>query len=171
LFVVLADHCAGSAGKENLPINKYHIPLWIYSPAHIKPQIITTRSSQIDVAPTLLGLLNMDYNSWFFGQDILKPSEKKMALMGNYQYLGLYQNTTLSILKPKKQTEQYTGQMDIRTKQLKQNRNKTDTALLDKTISYYQTAAYILKNRLNAWSLWMALNEKKNLQKKGVSMR
>lgn len=155
VFVILADHCAGSAGRENLPINKYHIPLWIYSPGHIKAQMIANRSGQIDVAPTVLGLLNMDYDSWFFGRDILKANKNnEMALIGNYQYLGLYQNKTLSILKPKKLIEQYDrrsinndskGQIIYRT-------NDPDTRLLEKTITYYQSAAYLLKNRMNSWS-------------------
>ncbi|MCU7953637.1 MAG: LTA synthase family protein [gamma proteobacterium symbiont of Bathyaustriella thionipta] len=152
LFVVLADHCAGSAGRENLPIKKYHIPLWIYSPEHIKPQIIATRSGQIDVAPTLLGLLNMDYNSWFFGQDILKPNNNGMALIGNYQYLGLYQNTTLSILKPKKQTGQYLRTANQLSAEINQNLEVQNLELLEKTMAYYQSSAYALKNRLNSWS-------------------
>ncbi|MCU7940259.1 MAG: LTA synthase family protein [gamma proteobacterium symbiont of Bathyaustriella thionipta] len=152
LFVVLADHCAGSAGREKLPIKKYHIPLWIYSPEHIKPQIIATRSGQIDVAPTLLGLLNMDYNSWFFGQDILKPNNNGMALIGNYQYLGLYQNTTLSILKPKKQTGQYLRTANQLSAEINQNLEVQNLELLEKTMAYYQSSAYALKNRLNSWS-------------------
>ena len=165
VFVILADHCAGSAGKENLPINKYHIPLWIYSPEHIKAQIISTRSSQIDVAPTILGLLNMDYNSWFFGQDILKTHKNKIALIGNYQYLGLYQDKTLSILKPKKETEQHNKLKNELINERNQDSDIIDNHLLDKTISYYQTAAYILKNKLNSWSL----NHKEVLQKNAVS--
>ncbi len=152
VFVVLADHCAGSAGRENLPVNKYHIPLWIYSPEHIKPQIITRRSGQIDVAPTLLGLLNMDYDSWFYGRDVLKQTtQENIALIANYQYLGLYQDQILSILKPKKQTEQY-----IRVNKPSgisiQHLETPDTDKLEKTIAYYQSAAYILKNELNSWS-------------------
>ncbi len=153
LFVILADHCAGSAGREDLPIIKYHIPLWIYSPENIKPEIIATRSGQIDVAPTILGLLNMDYNSWFFGQDILKENKKNgLSLIGNYQYLGLYQDNTLSILKPKKEIEQYNKAKNELMPVIKHDRDEIDTALLDKTISYYQGAAFILKNKLNSWS-------------------
>lgn len=154
VFVILADHCSSSAGRENLPINKYHIPLWIYSPEHIKPQVISNRSGQIDIAPTVLGLLNMDYNSWFFGKDILKPNNKsEMALIGNYQYLGLYQDTTLSILKPKKNSEQQENQPAPSLVRVKFDKDISNSKLLDKTIAYYQSAAFILKHRLNTWSL------------------
>ncbi|MGY8831832.1 MAG: LTA synthase family protein, partial [Pseudomonadales bacterium] len=55
LFVFVADHTAGSAGKEDLPVANYHIPLFIYAPEHIEPREFTDVVSQIDLAPTLLG--------------------------------------------------------------------------------------------------------------------
>ena len=30
IFIIVADHCASSAGKTQLPVNKYHIPMLIY---------------------------------------------------------------------------------------------------------------------------------------------
>ena len=32
IFVIIADHCAGSAGRSSLPVHRYHIPLFIYAP-------------------------------------------------------------------------------------------------------------------------------------------
>lgn len=37
LFVFVADHTAGSAGMEDLPVSNYQIPLWIYAPKLIAP--------------------------------------------------------------------------------------------------------------------------------------
>jgi phosphoglycerol transferase MdoB-like AlkP superfamily enzyme len=34
VFVILADQCASSAGRMALPLERYHIPMWIYSPRH-----------------------------------------------------------------------------------------------------------------------------------------
>ena len=65
IFVMVADHCAGSARKTDLPVDKYHIPLFIYAPKHVPVVENTTLSSQIGVAPTLLGLLNLRYESQF----------------------------------------------------------------------------------------------------------
>ncbi len=46
---------------------------------------------QIDLAPTLLGLLQVDYTSTFFGRDLLSgPPWPGRAVIGNYQHLGLY---------------------------------------------------------------------------------
>lgn len=99
IFVITADHCASSAGKTDLPINKYHIPLLIYAPKLLKPQVIDSLASQIDIAPTVLGLLNFSYNSKFFGQDVLR-SPPNRAFISTYQLLGLMKNDHLVILSP-----------------------------------------------------------------------
>ena len=89
LFVVVADHTAGSAGKTALPVERYHIPLLIYGPGLVDARQVDTLASQIDVAPTLLALLNMDYGSSFFGRNILAmAAEDGRALIANYQELG-----------------------------------------------------------------------------------
>jgi hypothetical protein len=44
-FVIVADHCASSAGKTELPVDKYRIPAMIYS-----PDLFTTALYQADVA-------------------------------------------------------------------------------------------------------------------------
>jgi hypothetical protein len=43
-----------SAGKTELPVDKYRIPAMIYSPGFIQPQRYTKLMSQIDIMPTLL---------------------------------------------------------------------------------------------------------------------
>ena len=42
----------------DLPLDRFHIPLLMYAPKHIAPARIDTIASQIDVAPTVLALLN-----------------------------------------------------------------------------------------------------------------
>jgi len=149
LFVVVADHYAGSAGMVDLPLREYSIPLFIYSPAHVSPGRVTTLSSQIDVAPTLLAMLNMDYRSAFFGRNILtmKPAQER-ALIGNYQRLGLYADGVLSILKPKREMAR---QLDPRQRRPKIIDLSEPDAAMKRDIAYYQGASYIYKHRLNAW--------------------
>ena len=149
LFVFVADHQAGSAGKTTLPLERYHIPLWIYAPAHIKAQVNNTLASQVDVAPTLLGLLNMSYRSCFFGRDILK-SPARRALIANYQYLGLYDGKEMAILEPQKVAR--LQKFDNGVQSNEESALRADS-FLKRDISYYQGAAYVYRHRLNAWSL------------------
>ncbi len=141
LFVFVADHTSRAAGKASLQVQRYHIPMWIYAPKLVKPGIIDTLSSQIDIAPTILALLNMDYHSWFFGQDILSmhPADTR-ALIGTYQKLGLYKNGVLTYLAPVKQTVQ----RDERT-----GKSIHDKQLIDETIAFYQGADRIYRCGLN----------------------
>ena len=38
VFVIVADHCSSSAGKTELPMDKYRIPAMIYAPEFVAPQ-------------------------------------------------------------------------------------------------------------------------------------
>ena len=72
VFVIVADHGARVYGREDIPVATYEIPLLVYSPKHVKPAKVDTLTSQIDVAPTVLGLLGFSYDSTFFGRDVLR---------------------------------------------------------------------------------------------------
>ncbi|MUP39682.1 LTA synthase family protein [Labilibaculum euxinus] len=136
IFVIVADHCASSAGKTSLPVNKYHIPLIIYAPNIIQPSENNTLSSQIDFAPTILGLLNMDYTSKFFGKDILLEKPNR-ALIGTYQKIGLLQNDQLIVQLPVKRTESFKISGE------EQDAEQINPAELKDAITYYQTASYL----------------------------
>ncbi len=155
VFVILADHCASSAGKTELPLDKYRIPAMIYSPGFIQPQKYTNVMSQIDIMPTLFGLLHFNYQSKFYGQDVLKPDYKPRALIATYQDLGLIKDNILTIISPKQAVKQF--QLTLKTDQklalefqiyYDQVPLKTErTDLVNETISYYQTASDILKKK------------------------
>lgn len=149
VFIILADHQAGSAGKRELPVERYHIPLWIYAPQQVKAEINSSLSSQIDLAPTLLGLLNMSYRSCFFGKDILETPPQR-ALIANYQNLGLFDGTQMAILKPRKLISLQQGLVSDR---VKVSQGQINDPLVQRDISYYQGAAYVYRNRVNAWSM------------------
>jgi phosphoglycerol transferase MdoB-like AlkP superfamily enzyme len=154
VFVIVADHCASSAGKTELPMDKYRIPAFIYSP-NGKPEKFNKLMSQIDIMPTLFGLLHFDYQSKFFGQDVFKPDYKPRAFIATYQDLGLIKDNVLTILSPKQQVKQFqlklvptTGiapeyQIHYDEKCMKTER----TDLINETISFYQTASAMLKEK------------------------
>jgi phosphoglycerol transferase MdoB-like AlkP superfamily enzyme len=145
VFVIVADHCGGSAGGVELPVDKYHIPFFVYAPKYIKPQSNDTLSSQIDVAPTLLSLLNFSYESWFFGHDILAmKKENGRALIANYQKLGLFKENKLAFLSVQQQVDVV---LDPLGKHLAV-KPETQAALVQETMAYYQSADTIWEHRL-----------------------
>jgi phosphoglycerol transferase MdoB-like AlkP superfamily enzyme len=146
IFVIVADHCAGSARKLALPVKNYEIPLVIYAPSHIKPLVVDRMMSQIDVAPTVLGLLNMKYTSAFIGKNILTSDPwTDRAFVSTYQLLGYIQDDKLLVLGPQKVTEYYSFvRKDGATTVIKPQ----DDLLLD-ALGYIQGTNSIYKKRLN----------------------
>ena len=148
LFVFVADHNGGSAGKTALPLYRYRIPLIVYAPKLIKPQEVKKLSSQIDLAPTLFALMKWSYKSKFYGKDILSDDFKQRALIGNYQKLGLYQNGNITMLLPNKTVKAY------KVEELKLDSNKYKEIEptqqdIDDTIGYYQSASYFYEHHLD----------------------
>lgn len=146
IFVIVADHCAGSARKLALPIKNYEIPLVIYAPEILKAQKIDRMISQIDIAPTLLGLLQMKYESRFFGRDVFNEnSGPERAFIATYQKLGYIEDDKLLVLSPRKKSEFY---------RFIRNDGKTtvtpiDEQLLQNGLAWYQGSATVYKERLN----------------------
>ncbi|SEJ61999.1 Phosphoglycerol transferase MdoB [Dyadobacter sp. SG02] len=143
LFVIVADHCASSAGKTDLPVNRYKIPLLIYAPGFIPPGIMPRLMSQIDIGPTVLGLLNFSYRSQFFGYDIfqLEPGRER-AFVSTYQSLGYIKHDSLVILKPQRIASTFIPDFkDGSARQTSQNRS-----LVNEAISWYQAASFQFRN-------------------------
>ncbi|MBJ2124232.1 LTA synthase family protein [Flavobacterium sp. IB48] len=154
VFVIVADHCASSAGKTELPLDKYRIPALIYTPG-AKPEKFNKLMSQIDVMPTLFGLLNFDYHSKFFGCDVLKTDYQPRAFIATYQDLGLIKDNVLTILSPKQQIQQFQLKLNEKTGispefQIYYDEiplKSKNQSLIEQTISYYQAASYVLKEK------------------------
>lgn len=144
VFVIVADHCARSDGKSELPINKYQIPLLIYSPANIQPGKVDRLMSQIDLGPTLLGMLNFSYTSKFYGYDINKlEAGRERAFISTYQSLGYLKHDTLIMLQPQQRKFTLIPGQDGSAIPVKEN-----SELLREAIVWYQTASYSFKNGL-----------------------
>lgn len=84
LFVIVADHGARVYGREDIPVPTYEIPLLVYSPRHVAPGHVKTLTSQIDIAPTVLGLLGFSYDSAFFGIDVLHEAQPNRVIPLNH---------------------------------------------------------------------------------------
>lgn len=154
VFVLIADHCASSAGSTQLPMDKYRIPALFYAPSFIPKGQITTLMSQIDIMPTLFGQLHFTYHSKFYGQDVLQPDYIPRAFLATYQDLGLVKNNVLTVLSPVKQAKQFQLH-PIPNPKVKPNFQLYfkeipikifNDQLLNQTIANYQTTAFLLKN-------------------------
>jgi len=144
LFVIIADHCASSAGKTAIPVKKYEIPMLVYAPSHVRPRHVDRLASQIDVAPTVLGLLNASYRTKFFGRDILAPGPpRERAFLSTYQKLGYMDGNRLVVLEPGKKIESFAYRREdgLLTPSPDGNRQ------VEETLAYYQGSNIMYKNR------------------------
>jgi len=155
IFVIVSDHCASSAGKIELPLDKYRIPAFIYNPSKPKALKYNQLMSQIDIMPTLFGLLHFKYESKFYGQDVLQPNYQPRAFIATYQDLGLIKDNILTILSPKQSVKQFSIKM-IEDPIIQNNYQihfdeielqKTNIQSMKEAVSYYQTASLLIKNK------------------------
>ncbi len=142
IFVIVADHTSHGRGRLDLPPENYRIPLWIYAPEFVKPGRIDFMTSLIDVAPTVLGLLNISYTSKFFGQDILREAQyHQRAFMANYLTVGYMEDGLIVELAPQKRVRV----VRAADGQVMPNDDPLAQHLIQEAISHYQTAASYIK--------------------------
>lgn len=144
VFVIIADHCASSAGKDEIDVANYHIPALIVNLTENQNQKIAQQCSQIDLWPTLFSLFHWNYESDFFGKDVLNPHFEQRALLGTYRKLVLMKKEKVMILSDQKKQVFYTwNKKDNSLKSIPMNQS-----FLNETISWYQTADFLFTNRL-----------------------
>lgn len=144
IFILVADHCASSAGKDEIDVKNYHIPAFMVGPS-IPNQKVNKLCSQIDLFPTLFGILNWEYTSNFYGKNVLEPTFEERTFMGTYLKLAqMNKSHQVMILSNQKKEQFYQwNKLDNSLKVLPMNVNYRN-----QTISFYQTADYLFTNGL-----------------------
>lgn len=104
IFVFLGDHGKMVGTPEcEMPQSYNHIPLMIYG-KDIPPTVHNGFGGQIDVAPTLLGMLNMSYLQNNFGVNLLEEERPCMFFTAD-NLIGAKDLTHLFIYSPDNQQE------------------------------------------------------------------
>jgi len=139
IFVVLADHGARVYGSQTIPIRSYEIPMVVTGPAVVKePRLVPTLGCQLDVAPTLLGLIGRPYESTFFGHDLLNhPEMTPRVLLNHNRSVGIYRDQHLVTMSLNRKIEYYAG--NPKTEQMHAVPQPDD---LHKTLETEATALY-----------------------------
>lgn len=154
IFVFIGDHGVAGNATAVYPtawtthrLSDEHVPFLIYAPFLITPQLRKETVSQIDVLPTIAGLLQRSYENYTLGRDLLDPRKQndlafitntagKIGVVNNQFYYVKSLGFTEEDMVPIDTLVHYTPlQMDSIKKNL--------SALTD---AYYQTAQYLLMN-------------------------
>ena len=95
IFVFLGDHGVEGNASAIYPnawteqrLSDEHIPLLFYSPALLAPQQRHEVASQIDVLPTIAGMLAQPYTNSTLGRDLLDSSKQENAAFIIYHAPG-----------------------------------------------------------------------------------
>ncbi len=142
VIIIVADHCANSAGKNEIDIAKYRIPAIICNLPGQPLLAIEKMCSQVDLYPTLFNLLGWDYSSNLYGQNVLSTSYVPRVFLGTYQKLAYMKNDSLVILSPQQKVETFLYKAQTN----EQIATPLGNYFVDEAIASYQSAFYLFKN-------------------------
>jgi phosphoglycerol transferase MdoB-like AlkP superfamily enzyme len=156
LFVFLGDHgVKGDASAvypnawTNERLTDEHIPLLFYAPGMLQPEHRTEAASQIDVLPTIAGILQQPHTNTTLGRDLLRKTsggdfafiihhdEGKIGLVNNDFYYILNMNLQKDTIVPVRFNSPSLSLVDYQEKK---------TAFASQTIAWYETARWMLLN-------------------------
>ena len=99
LFVFVADHGAALDTDYSIPLSYFHTPLVFYMPKHLQAVENEAIASQMDVFPTVMGILGKGYVNNSLGIDLRKEERRYAYFMGDDKY-GVLDGEWLLINKP-----------------------------------------------------------------------
>ncbi len=156
LFVLMGDHGARVYGAAEIPLASYEVPILFYAPGI--PEVIRagarvdTLTSSLDIPPTVLGVLGMEYDSPFFGHDALRidPADGR-ALMTHNNNVALMKGSRIAVLGLRRSQELFDVRPDGSFVPLP-HPDRAGVELMEDAIAYYtgadteyRTGAYLLK--------------------------
>ena len=149
IFVLLGDH-GRLVGSQiyDMPLSYNHIPLIIYSPAFKdSPKRFHQFGGQVDVFPTILGLLNQSYTNNTLGIDLFK-GERPYMFFSSDDSVGAIDSTFFYFDNVKTSIEGLFKYRDNNPKsQIAENRAKADS-MKRYSVSMLRVSDYMTKNKL-----------------------
>ncbi len=146
LFVFLGDHgkLVGTPDCE-MPQSYNHIPFLIHG-KDITPQVREDFCAQVDVAPTLLGLLNISYVQNNFGVNVLKEQRPCVFFTAD-DMIGARNDEYLYIYSPEQQTA-FSYRFAEEGKLQPASDNEQLQSLKDYVFSMLQGTEYLVEKQL-----------------------
>jgi len=99
IFVFTADHGAALDAKYDIALNYFHSPLIFFAPEIFhNDTVYKNMASQIDVYPTLMGMIQIPYINNTLGIDLINE-KRKYALINDDDKTGILDTSYFCILK------------------------------------------------------------------------
>lgn len=155
IFVFIGDHGVAGNATATYPfvwttqrLTDVHVPFLIYAPKLVKPMLKHEVVSQIDVLPTVTGLIKMDYTNTTLGRDVLDPKlGKNGAFITNTAGKIGFVTNDFYYVKSLEFQEEIMVPIDNKASKDSEKQNKaTRDSLKNLTDAIYETAKYMLQN-------------------------
>ncbi len=141
LFLVVADHNSRVRGANLIPIEYFHIPALLLG-GPVEPQVYSRMASQIDLLPTVLGLMGIDAAHPATGQDLFRLGMEDVpgrAIMQYNSTQAYMRGDDVVVMELEKPPAHY-----LRTDTGLQLSGQQDEALINRALAYslWSTRAY-----------------------------
>ena len=108
LFILMGDHGARVYGAAEVPLASYEVPILFLGPGIEPGRRVDTLASSLDVPPTVLGILGLEYESKFFGQDVLRAApDRGRAFFVHNHHIGMLRGADIAVLGLRGSTQAY----------------------------------------------------------------
>lgn len=145
IFVFIADHGAAISPTYEMPLNYHHSPLIFYAPVILDaPKTFNQIGGQIDVFPTIMGLLKLPYINNTFGIDLLKESRPYIYFSADDKY-GVLNDSLFLIVNNYGKVNCYKYRLNDVNNYFDQYHDEANEMKLYAE-SNMQTAQYMIKN-------------------------
>ena len=74
VFLVIADHNSRVYGDSDFPVERFHIPALLLGGPVQTPQKVPMLGSQLDILPTVMGVMGIETQTPWMGRDLLDPT-------------------------------------------------------------------------------------------------
>ena len=113
LFVITGDH--GFAVPPNITpmaLARFNVPLLFYAPGHLPPERRDTVASQVDIGPSVMGLLGLDDPTQAWGRNLFSPALRDPGFAvikpsGSEEVVALIEGDRILIRDPKSPAQLY----------------------------------------------------------------
>ncbi|MFZ1703026.1 MAG: sulfatase-like hydrolase/transferase [Saprospiraceae bacterium] len=99
IFVITSDHGSPMDGTYSMPLSYNHTPLLFYNPGLLgQSKNVDNMAGQIDIFPTVMGILNLPYVNNTLGSDLLKTKRPYIYFSDDDQF-GVIDHEWFLIIK------------------------------------------------------------------------
>ncbi len=126
IFVFVADHGAPVSSTYDISLSYFHTPLIFYSPQLISSlKVISKIGCQIDIYPTIMGLIKQPYVNNTLGIDLLNES-REFAIVNDDDKIGVLDTIDFCIIKKGRQPELFNYRTKSKNNYFEQNKLKAN---------------------------------------------